>query len=151
MRFLPCEVAEEMMSFVRPVAAESFSFPIVAEGLADILRAGGVGAIGSHGEDYNLGSQHQIWSYATALSPLEALNAASEGGAHFLGLDHELGTIRQGKLADLVLLDGNPLEDIRNTERIDFVMKNGVLYVGDTLDEVRPNRTPYGPVQWDEP
>jgi hypothetical protein len=79
-----------------------FSFPIIAEGLADIMRAGGRGAIGEHGEETGIGEHWEIWGYAEALKPLEAIRAATIDGAWFMGLDGQLGSIEPGKLADLV-------------------------------------------------
>jgi imidazolonepropionase-like amidohydrolase len=62
------------------------------------------------------------------LTPTESLRAATLNPAKFFGLDQTLGTIERGKLADLVLLEANPLEDIRNTQRIDAVVMNGRFY-----------------------
>jgi imidazolonepropionase-like amidohydrolase len=70
------------------------------------------------------------------LTPAEALRAATLNPAKFFGLDKTLGTIEQGKLADLVLLDGNPLEDIRNTQRINAVVSNGRLFDRKALDKM---------------
>ncbi|MDQ2920994.1 MAG: amidohydrolase family protein [Acidobacteriota bacterium] len=61
------------------------------------------------------------------LTPSEALRAATLNPAKFLGLDKTLGTIELGKIADLVLLDADPLADIRNTQRINAVISNGRL------------------------
>jgi Amidohydrolase family len=65
------------------------------------------------------------WLVKAGLTPLEALQAATLNPARYLGKEQELGTVEQGKLADLVLLDDNPLENIRNTQRIAAVMANG--------------------------
>lgn len=70
------------------------------------------------------------------LTPAEALRAATLNPAKFLGLDKTLGTIEQGKVADLVLLDANPLEDIRNTQKIDAVISNGRLFDRKALDKM---------------
>ena len=70
------------------------------------------------------------------LTPVEALRAATLNPAKFLGLDKTLGTIEPGKIADLVLLDANPLEDIRNTQRINAVVTNGRLFDRKALDKL---------------
>jgi hypothetical protein len=70
------------------------------------------------------------------LTPVEALRAATLDAVKFLGLEKTLGTIEEGKLADLVLLNANPLEDIRNTQRIDAVISNGRLFDRKALDKL---------------
>jgi hypothetical protein len=73
---------------------------------------------------------------AAGLTPAEALRAATLDPARFLGLTETLGTVDAGKVADVVLLDGNPLEDIRNTQRIDAVIANGRLYERKALERM---------------
>jgi imidazolonepropionase-like amidohydrolase len=70
------------------------------------------------------------------LTPGESLRTATLNPAKFFGLEQKLGTIEQGKLADLVLLDANPLEDIRNTQRINAVIMNGRFYDRKALDKM---------------
>ncbi|MCG8428399.1 MAG: amidohydrolase family protein [Chromatiales bacterium] len=75
------------------------------------------------------------------LTPHEVLITATRGGARLLGRESELGTIEVGKLADFLILDANPLEDIRNTHRIHRVVKDGVLFDPDEiLNELQRNR-----------
>ena len=127
---------------------EEYTTPILAESATDVMRAGGYVAIGAHGEEDALGTHWEAWSLGLAATPLEVLRAASYNGAHFLGLDKELGSLEVGKLADLVVLNSNPLDNIRNTIDNLYVMKAGKLYRTDTLEEVWPVNKPYGPTPW---
>ncbi len=131
---------------VRPET--DYSYPLIAQGMADIIREGGYGAIGSHGEHHGPAAHWEVWMAASAMGAFEALRVASFHGARFLGAEQDLGSIEAGKLADLVVLNANPLDDIRNTLDILFVMKGGILYDADTLNEVWPNVTPFGPYYW---
>ena len=70
------------------------------------------------------------------LTPIEALRSATLNPAKFFGLDQTLGTIGQGKIADLVLLDADPLLDIRNTQRVNAVVSNGRLFDRKALDKM---------------
>jgi imidazolonepropionase-like amidohydrolase len=70
------------------------------------------------------------------LTPLEALQTATRNAAQYLGREYDLGTIEPGKLADLVLLDANPLADIRNARKIHAVLINGKLLQSEDLQKL---------------
>jgi cytosine/adenosine deaminase-related metal-dependent hydrolase len=85
---------------------------------------------------------------ASAAGNARALEFATRHGAHALGFDEDLGAIAPGRIADLIVLDRNPLDDIRNTVALRYVMKGGVLFSADTLDELWPEVRPFGPKWW---
>ncbi|SDA87423.1 Imidazolonepropionase [Algoriphagus alkaliphilus] len=120
-------------------APEDHVFEKHARGVNSIVKQGGLAGIGSHGQLQGLGYHWELWSVASGdMSNLDAMRVATILGAESLGLDKELGSIEAGKLADLVIMDKNPLENIRNTNTITHVVKNGRVYDGNTLDEILP-------------
>jgi cytosine/adenosine deaminase-related metal-dependent hydrolase len=85
---------------------------------------------------------------AKAAGNTRALEYATVHGAHALGFDEDLGAITAGRIADLIVLDRDPVTDIHNTTALRFVMKGGVLYSAETLDELWPERRAFGPKWW---
>ena len=132
---------------------EEHVFDDHAKGVKAIVEAGGRVGVGSHGQLQGLGYHWELWAMQSGgLSEHDALRTATILGAESIGLDGDLGTIEPGKLADLVILEENPLDDIRHTNTIRYVMKNGRLYYGDTLNERWPDeRTLEITWQSDEP
>ncbi|MEZ4424469.1 MAG: amidohydrolase family protein [Gemmatimonadota bacterium] len=132
--------------WLRPTT--DYSFPLIAQAMADIISEGGYGAVGSHGEHHGLATHWETWMGASALGNHGALEVASLHGARLLGADQDLGSIEVGKLADLMILNANPLDDIRATTDAQYVMKGGTLYEAMSLDQVWPNAVPFGPAYW---
>ena len=85
--------------------------------------------LGAHGQLQGLGAHWELWMLQQGgMTPMEALRVRDIDGASYLGLDRDIGSLEKGKLADLVVLDRNPLENIRNSESSRVVMMNGRLY-----------------------
>jgi len=118
---------------------EEHVFQKHAEFMKDLVEANGLAGIGSHGQLQGLGFHWELWSVASGgMKNLDALKVATISGAKALGLDTDLGSIQEGKVADILIMDKNPLDNLRNTTTLKYVMKNGVLYDANTLDEIVP-------------
>lgn len=116
-----------------------YSFKLMAEQAKKIVEAGGRVGLGGHGQLQGLGVHWELWTIASGgMKNHDALRVGTIFGAEAIGLQKHLGTIEAGKLADILVLDANPLENIRNTNTIRYVMKNGRLYDGNTLAEIWP-------------
>ena len=101
-----------------------------------LRRAGVPISIGAHGQEEGLGAHWELWSFVRGgWSPMEALEAATIVPARAYGFDRDLGSLEAGKLADLVVIDGDPTADIRQSSRVSKVMLNGRLYDAMTLNE----------------
>lgn len=128
---------------------DQYIYKGLAEQMAKFVKAGGRVGLGSHGELQGLGVHWELWMMQSGgLSNLETLRAATIHGADAIGLAKDLGSLEVGKLADLQVLDRNPLTDIKNSNSIKYVMKNGRLYDGNNLNEVWPRAKPLPPQWW---
>ncbi len=128
---------------------EEHVFQKTAAQAAKIIRAGGRVGIGSHGQLQGLGYHWEMWSLAAGgLTPMETLRAATRNGAEIIGLAQDIGSIEPGKLADFVVLDENPLVDIHNTNTVRYVVKNGEIFEGSTLDRIWPSEKKLRPLWW---
>jgi hypothetical protein len=130
---------------------DEYVFPQHAIFVKDLLNAGGRVGVGSHGQIQGIGYQWELQMLASGGAALhDVLRAATILGAEGIGLEKEIGSLEAGKLADLVVLDRNPLEDIKNANSIRFVMKNGRMYDGNNLDEVYPRQKPLPKFAWQQ-
>ncbi len=93
--------------------------------------------LGAHGQLQGLGAHWELWMLQQGgMTNMEALRSATMNGAHYLGLDDQIGSLKTGKLADLIVLDKNPLEEITNTQLVVYTMVNGRLYDTNTMNEI---------------
>ncbi|HSG48411.1 MAG TPA: amidohydrolase family protein, partial [Longimicrobiales bacterium] len=131
---------------------DQYPFPLIADFVDRVVEAGGRAGVGSHGQLQGLGYHWEMWAMGMGpdMTPHEMLRIATIVGAESLGLDRDLGSIEPGKLADLVILDQNPLQDLRASTAIHRVVLNGRMYDDDTLDEVWPRQRTAGPFYWQD-
>jgi len=130
---------------------EEYAFDLHAAFSKAIVDAGGRVGVGSHGQFQGLGYQWEIWMLGMGgMKPYDVLRCATILGAEGIGMEKDLGSVEAGKMADLVVFDKNPVDDLKNTNTIKYVMKNGRLYDGNTLDEVYPRARKLPSYRWQE-
>jgi imidazolonepropionase-like amidohydrolase len=106
-------------------------------------------SIGAHGQREGLASHWEMWSFAQGgMSPIEALRSATLAPARSLGFDKDIGSLEAGKLADLVVLDANIVEDIYQSDKVNMVMLNGRLYDAATMNETVTGQRRTQPFYW---
>lgn len=106
--------------------------------------------VGGHGQLQGLGVHWELWMLGQGgMSPQQALRCATMNGAYYIGMEDEIGSLEKGKLADLVVLDKNPLEKLENTEFVHSVMKNGRLYDAETMNEIGNYDRKRGKFYWE--
>jgi imidazolonepropionase-like amidohydrolase/Tol biopolymer transport system component len=116
---------------------EDYNVLRVAKTIAQMQHAGVPINLGAHGQREGLGAHWEIWTAALGgMTPLEALRMATLNGARYLGMDKDIGSLEVGKLADLAIIDGDVLADIRNSDKVAYVMVNGRLYESATMNEL---------------
>ena len=127
-------------SFRRPIAPDDQYFEKIAGREAKRLADKGIlVSIGAHGQQPGIAAHWELWSFVRGgMSPLQALQTGTIVPARSLGMAKDIGSLEAGKLADLIVLDANPLDDIRNSEKVAQVMLGGRLYDAATLNQVAP-------------
>ena len=129
-------------------AEDDYNHFTIARGARQLMEAGALVNMGAHGQIHGIGAHWEIWMMQQGgMSNMEALRTATLNPALSLGMDKDLGSIEVGKLADLVLLDRNPLDNIRHTETVRMVMVNGRLYDHD-LNEIGTRERKREPFWW---
>ncbi len=136
-RYWPKERIDELKKGIQDTSGLT-SFLIPARINANMHRYGVKIGLGFHGNDPGIGAHNELWALQMGgMKNIEALQAATIVGAEAIGVQKDLGSIEVGKIADLIILNKNPLDDIHNSREISFVMKDGILYDGETLDEIK--------------
>lgn len=110
---------------------------LVSESCKKLADAGVKINLGAHGQIQGIGAHWELWMLAQGgMTSLQALRCATINGAEYIGMDKDIGSLEKGKLADLVILDKNPLDNIYNSETVRYTMVNGRLYDCETMNEI---------------
>ncbi len=139
LNFTPKHILDERSRHRTMVPEEEYQngHILVSQSCKKLQDAGVNINLGAHGQLNGLGAHWELWMLQQGgMSNLQALKCATINGAKYLGMDKEIGSLAPGKLADLIVLDKNPLDDIHNSESIRYVMVNGRLYESETLNEI---------------
>jgi Tol biopolymer transport system component len=148
-RFVPHDEIDQRAERRPWFRDNQYVFPRIAASANSILKAGGHVGLGGHGQLDGLGDHWELWAMAAGgMSNHDVLRVGTIHGANAIGMEQDLGSLEPGKLADLIVLDANPLEDIHNTNTVRFVMKNGRLYEAETLNEVWPRQRTLPRMWW---
>ncbi|HSP94415.1 MAG TPA: amidohydrolase family protein [Thermoanaerobaculia bacterium] len=115
---------------------EDFNHFAIARIARQLSDAGVSVQLGAHGQREGLGAHWELWMMVQGgMTPHQALKCGTWNGARYLGLDADLGSLEPGKLADLIVIDGNPLADIRQSEKVLYTVANGRLYDAATMNQ----------------
>ncbi|HXJ44017.1 MAG TPA: amidohydrolase family protein, partial [Bryobacteraceae bacterium] len=148
-KFTPHEELDRKARRVIASPDEDYIHTEVAQGAAAIFHKGGQIGLGSHGEQQGIGAHWELWMLQSGgLTNHETLRVATMGGAKALGLDKDIGSLEVGKIADLMVLDKNPLDNIQNSESIRWVMKAGELFDAGSLDRMWPGPKKFDGFWW---
>jgi imidazolonepropionase-like amidohydrolase len=110
---------------------------LVSKSCKALADAGVKVNLGAHGQIQGIGAHWELWMLSQGgMTNMQALECATVNGAYYIGMEKDLGSLENGKLADLVILDGNPLDDIHNSEKVRYTMVNGRLYDTETMNEI---------------
>lgn len=150
LRFVPRPIIDSRSRRVTQVPEEEYQHLEVAAQANKLVDQGNTVQLGAHGQLQGLAAHWELWMFEQGgMTPHEALRSATLHGAKYLGLDGDIGSLEEGKLADLFVVDGNPLEDIRQTENVSMVMVNGRLFDAATMDEIGNHPDEREPFYWE--
>ena len=137
MSFVPRRIVDPRARRRMLVPEDDFNHINNARIAKELLDRGVSVQLGAHGQLQGLGAHWELWSLAQGgMTPLQALRCATLNGAHYLGMDRDLGSLKAGKLADVIVLEKNPLQDIQNSESVRYTIINGRMFDARTMDEI---------------
>lgn len=152
LRFTPRSVIDTRSRHRTMLPEEEYEngYMLTSRSVKKLADEGVMVCMGAHGQIQGIGAQWEIWMLQQGgMSNLQALKAATINPAMSLGFDKWIGSLEPGKMADLLVMDKNPLENIRNTESLKYTMVNGRLFDSETLNEIGNYNRPRGKFFWE--
>lgn len=149
-RFVPRQIIDSRAR--RPFTApdEEYGYVKNAESAKKLLDAGVGVQLGAHGQREGLGAHWEMWMFVQGgMTPMEAIRSSTLAGARYLGMDKDIGSLEPGKIADFLVLDANPLENIQNSETIRWTVANGRVFDAMTMDEAGHHPRVRKPFFWE--
>lgn len=148
--FVPRSVVDSRSRRRQMAAEDDYWHVDVSKQLKKLVDQGNTVQLGAHGQMQGIGAHWELWMFQQGgMTPHEALRSATLHGAQYLGLDDDIGSLEVGKLADLIVLSKNPLDNIRHSESIESVMINGRLYDAMTMNEIGNHPKVRKPFYWE--
>jgi imidazolonepropionase-like amidohydrolase len=148
--FVPREIIDPRSRRRVMAPEEEYNHIEMARLCKKLVDAGGRIQLGAHGQLAGLGAHWELWIFVQGgFTPLQAIRAATLEPARYLGMDADIGSLEPGKLADLIVLEQNPLENIRNSEHIRYTVLNGRIYDAATMDEIGNHPRKRGKFFWE--
>ncbi len=139
LNFFPRSIIDSRSRHRKIIPEEEYEngFILVSKSCKKLMDAGVKVNLGSHGQIQGIGAHWELWMLQMGgITNLQAIRCATQNGADYIGMGDQIGSLEKGKLADLIVMDKNPLENIRNTESIKYVMVNGRIYDAETMNEI---------------
>jgi imidazolonepropionase-like amidohydrolase/Tol biopolymer transport system component len=148
-RFVPQEVIDpaSRRRFVAPDA--EYNHMKAAAGAKKMADKGVRVNLGAHGQREGLAAHWELWMLEQGgMSPHEALRCGTLNGARYLGMDGDLGSLEKGKLADIIVVDGDPLSDIRQSKRVRYTIQGGKVFESHSMRRIGPGAAPEPKLWW---
>lgn len=122
-----------------------------ASAAGDLFDRGVTVNLGAHGQMQGLAAHWELWIFEQGgMNELDAIRVATQNGAEYIGMGDHFGSVEEGKLADLIVVDGNPVENLRDTEHVDYTMINGRLYDAATMNQIGNHPDERLPFWWEQ-
>lgn len=137
LNYVPQEVIDARARRRQKAPEGEYNHILAAQVVNDLDQAGVQIMLGAHGQREGLAAHWEMWMFEQGgMTPHRALIAGTLNGARYIGMEADLGSLEAGKLADLIVLDENPLENLRSSELVRYVMVGGRIFDALSMNEV---------------